>query len=81
VGRRKSASQRQRQATEQKGWLPPRFAIAGIVIVSVFAAANVFYAFYKTTNLTVTIVFTILALVTPGFAAGLTYVIRQKLTG
>ncbi len=69
------------QEAAQRGWLPPKVALAGIALVSLFAAGNVAYALYQTTDIVTTIVVTFLALITPGLAAALTFVIRERLVG
>lgn len=66
----------------ERGWLSPKVAIAGIVVVSVFSAGNVLFALYKEgADLGTMILFTFLALVTPGLAAALVYFIREKMAG
>ncbi len=79
TGKEKTSSQ-----GESTGWgsLSPKVAITGIIVVSLFSAANVFFALYREgADLSTTIVITFLALVTPGLAAALVYYIREKLTG
>ncbi|RME45418.1 MAG: hypothetical protein D6791_10825 [Chloroflexi bacterium] len=63
------------------GWISPRTGIIVIAVVTLLNAANVFYGFSKSTNLTTTVGFTFLAIVTPLLAAGLVYFIRRKLAG
>lgn len=64
------------------GSLNPKIAITGIIVVSVFSAANVLFALYKEgVDFSTMIVITFLALVTPGLAAALVYYIRKKIAG
>ena len=68
--------------SEKRGYLSPKVAIAGIVVVSVFAAGNVLFALYREgVDFGTMILITFLALVTPGLAAALVYFVREKLTG
>lgn len=66
----------------KRGWLSPKVAIAGIIVVSIFSAGNVLFALSQEGADTGTmILLTFLALVTPGLAAALVYFIREKLAG
>lgn len=68
--------------SEKRGYLSPKIAITGIVVVSVFAAGNVLFALSREgVDFGTMILITFLALVTPGLAAALVYFVREKLTG
>lgn len=84
---RKSGSKRRNKKSSaggsaKRGYLSPKVAIGGIIVVSVFAAGNVLFALYKEgADFGTMILITFLALVTPGLAAALVYYVREKLTG
>jgi len=71
----------QQEPKPSQGWIRPRTAIIIIAVVTLLNAANVFYAYSKSADLTATAVFTLLAFVTPALAAGLVYFVRRKLVG
>ncbi|MFQ5592875.1 MAG: hypothetical protein ACE5HA_01870 [Anaerolineae bacterium] len=83
---RRKRKEKQPEDTQQEpepsqGWIKPRTAIIIIAVVTLLNAANVFYAYSKSADLTATAVLTLLAFVTPGLAAGLVYFIRRRLAG
>ncbi len=68
-------------ASGPSGWLPPRFAIAGILLAAGFAAYHMARALYPAYGLGPAVVGTCAAFVTPLLAAALTYYLRRKLVG
>lgn len=89
MGRRRTGRKRKEREPEappqesrpSQGWIRPRTAIIIIAVVTLLNTANVFYAYSRSANPTSTAVFTLLAFVTPGLAAGLVFFIRRKLAG